>query len=256
MILKQMIGDHVLGLKLLTHSIKQVFGNFRAALQISGVIFAVLCTLTFFVFTRLEGQADLQFSGSFWALAVFAMVLSAAGYLWIAVSWHRFVLLDETPVGLIPRFHRKNIISYFIRLLIILLVLLITGLLMGFVALVLVSAFPSAAFATLLPLLINLGLSAFFFTLSPILVAGALGKKMSFSEAQAAFSGKLIGLLVLIVLIAFLSWLGGFVLGDIWRLGAVVSGVISTIYYWVTMMIGISIYTTLYGHFIEKRELV
>lgn len=258
----------MLGLRILLHALKQIFGNFRAALQISGLICAVQFGCSYFIFGASRLDFSLPLAASDLLSGVIMIVIWGAGFVWMAVAWHRYVLLNEKQNSVIPQLRIKNMGSYFMRSLLIGLVLIIVVLVLGGIGLlcnaIFAAVFPSAVTgwvygAMLYPLALNLVSSMLFFSLSPILVAGALGKEMSFAEAQSAFSGKLASLFVLAFVVGISSWIGGAIVSDVVAHLADVPGaaiIVEAIYYWVSAMAGISILTTLYGHFTEKRELV
>lgn len=45
------------------------------------------------------------------------MVVAFIATLWIAVAWHRFVLLNEAPQGLLPAFKGDRVMAYLLRML-------------------------------------------------------------------------------------------------------------------------------------------
>ncbi len=258
----------MLGLRIFIHALRQVFGNFRAALQISGLIYFILFACSYAVVWALDFGNFVQFGARETLLVVLLITLWMVGFLWIAVAWHRYVLLNETPRSVLPKFHGKNIASYFFRGLLIALVFFLIAAVLLIIWLlfnsILFAVFPNgitvgAIGMMLVPLVLNIVFSMVFFSLSPVLVAGALGRQMSFREAQSAFSGKWLSLFVLLIVTAAFST----VVRLVAELSAlplldylVVFGILQAALYWVSIMTGISVLTTLYGHFIEKRELV
>jgi hypothetical protein len=122
-----------------------------------------------------------------------AMILAFARIIvgiWVAVAWHRYILLEEEPGALLPAWNGAAIWAYFKAGLMVGLILLVVLLPLMTVAgfLLVPLAGPSAASPPLLLGLIGF-LVAFlpaifiFYRLSPALPAAAIGRPLTLREA-------------------------------------------------------------------------
>ena len=249
-----------MGLNLFVHSVQLVLADWRNALRISGVLYlacaigSLIIAFLFPVPTQPE-QIMAAGAGLFIPNLILALLYGVA-IMWLAVAWHRYVLLDEMPTGLVPEFNSSRILAYFGNSMLIGVILFAIGIVMVII---------TGIIATILgPFAGIVGIVFYFFMLiasyrvSPILPAAALGKPLKIGEAWAATSGAsgaivvlaLISILAVIVInipvfvLAFLGPVGSF-LGLLWSLG---TG-------WITTVVGVSILTTIYGHYVEGREI-
>jgi hypothetical protein len=174
---------------------------------------------------------------------------------WVAVTWHRFILLEEYP-GPVPSLTGKPIGSYIwasIKLAIILIlaaipILLIVGLPMA--SLVAISPLAGSLVGTLL---VGGVLGYLWLRIALILPAAAIGETLTIGEswsATARVSGAIFGVAILVMVVNLIVNLPSLLIG-----GGVASLVLSLIGQWFTAMLGVSILTTLYGHLVEGRDL-
>lgn len=247
-----------MGMAILRHSIGLVLNNLNAALRISAVLYfgpAVVLLLVMAVM----GVPSPQNMGAVGVLTGLIALVAAIGILWIAVAWHRYVLLDELPDGPIPPFRGDSMLRYFGYSLLIGLISLVAVVVVGLVGTPLI-----AMTGGFLPIALLVALATIFvvliinYRLSAVLPGTAVGKPVSLGEAWRATAnanGALIGLAILSAIVAvaidipayLLNYGGGvgMLLGQVWTTG---TG-------WLKLMVGVSILTTLYGHFIEGRAL-
>ncbi|MBD3665246.1 hypothetical protein [Sulfitobacter aestuariivivens] len=248
------------GWEIFMHSVRLVFSNLDAALRISLVPYAIsglaLVYLGSEALQLMEGVSpeDMMAAGpGVWTGFMLYGLISIIVALWIAVSWHRYVLLEEYPTGWIPRFHGgaifqylfKGVIIAFVVLGMVIVVTIILGLLIGWTgplgsALVSVAGFAAATYA--------------FYRLCPLLPAAAMGRNMVSREAWQATSGNdaTIAMLVFLVLVS------SFVLQipiSIFGAESVLGIAYSVIVGWIMMLVGVSVLTTFYGHFVEGRPI-
>lgn len=250
------------GWQIFVHSVRQVFNNLDGALRVSGVLYLVQIAVGMVVGGGLSFSArDMMSSGPgagfFLGMLVVLLVAVLTGF-WIAVAWHRYVLLGEKP-AILPTFRGDLIWSYLIRSFAYGVILIVVGAIWGGVVGFLVgSLFGSSVVVTmiLMAFLIYLPVLVIAFRISSDLPAAALGVNRPFMSGWAATAGQtgdLIGLAAIVVVFGVaLQLLGGFVFGQIGILSVIWSLVVG----WVQMMVGVSVLTTLYGHYIEKRALV
>lgn len=248
------------GWDIFVHSVRLVFRNLDAALRISLVLYLVYAIGQFW----LMSLAPAEVAGTPGALALtpqqavgslLSMLVTVLVSIWIAVAWHRYVLLEEVPHGWLPRFHGGILLGYLGRsiLLGILVVLatLVVGMVIGMIGTVTGSS-------GLIMLGGILGVAAgifLFYRLCPILPAGATGQPISMSRAWQAtqgIGGTVLLLVVLTLLATFLLGIPNTLSGDP---NSALSRIYSLVVGWPLMLVGISVLTTFYGHFIEGRPI-
>lgn len=249
------------GWLILRHSLRQVFGNLGGALRVSALLYMFQAVIGFALGASLmsgggmvpgQGVSSGQAMGALVALAV-AVVTS----LWIAVAWHRYVLLQE-EASLLPTFHGGRIWSYLLYSIGYAIILIAAGalwLLLIYTALGAVLGLPGIG-ALVVALLVYLPFIVFAFRLTAALPGAALGAGTPFFAGWQATSGQTLDLVVLgfllMLLSVVISLIGAFVLAPIPGVGLVWEIALG----WFQTMLGVSILTTLYGHYIEKRDLV
>ena len=189
--------------------------DWRNALRISGILYLVyavptlVLTLLFPVPTQ---PADLAAAGGgVAATGLITGILYLVAFLWLAVAWHRYILLDEMPTGLLPEFNGSRMLSYFGYSLLIGLVLIGLAIVMGIITGIVGAVIGQLAIVIVLVFYFLMLIASY--RLSPMLPAAAVG------------------------VFAFL--------GLLWQLAAG----------WVTMVVGVSLLTTIYGHYVEGRPL-
>jgi hypothetical protein len=253
------------GVQLFTHSIQQVIGNLGPALRISGVLYVVqiAASLIFGVSFMVDGEASAAAmrAGSFpWGGFLAVILVSLVTSLWIAVGWHRYVLRLESPNGIVPPLHADRMLAYFGRSILLAIVLMLIGMVIGFVVgLVLypiLGRSPGMGTAFLFVVLIYVPVVVVSYRLSLSLPGAALGEPMGFGASWEATKGAGGDILVL----GILSVVSAAVidLPPVWifpnlKILATAWQLVSS---WVFLMVGISILTTLYGHYAERRPLV
>jgi len=185
-------------------------------------------------------------------LLVLIILVVIATALWIAVAWHRYILLEESPSGLLPPIHQDRMLAYLGRGFVLFLLFMVTGaILLGLVA-SMAAVIP--AVALIIGFAVGLAMVVIFYRLSVILPAAALGQNMSLTQALEHTRGATVTI-VIIALSLFMTELAiqtvTLLLSFIPVVG-VLASIAATMF---TTMLGISILTTLYGYYIEKREL-
>jgi hypothetical protein len=242
------------------HSVRLVFSNIEAAFKVSLLPYA-LSSLAFVflgaaaasLLSKNDPQAMMAAPPGLWFGYIVYLFVSIIAALWIAVSWHRYVLLEEYPTSWVPAFHGNAIMTYFgrgflIGLLIIAVMVaisLVLGLALGWMG--------PASFA--LMGVIGFAVASYiFYRLCPVLPSAAIGRPMEFGEAwrATADSGGTIGVLVLLLIVcSMVVNIPNQIEGADTMIGIIYSLVIG----WFLMMIGSSVLTTFYGHFIESRAI-
>ena len=260
--------------QIIRHAFRMIFGNFGQALRASIGPYVVLIVGYLVVFA-LVGQsgAFMQLTSGVGTLpegAIGAVILTAIGLIpftlfvlaWIAVTWHRFILLEEYS-GILPAVSGRPIWPYVGRSILYGLLVGLLAIPLVFVAGIIMSPFLSSASPSVFPLpalimfvAITAVLSFVWFRIGLALPSVAVGEPVSMGTAWAAsrpMAGTIFGVAVLLMVI------NGIATVAVNQISAIVPffGVIVDIaVQWTILMLGVSILTTLYGHLIEKRPLI
>lgn len=248
------------GLQILTHSFRLVTGNLQEALKISGALYLVQVAGGLLLGQAAMGAPLGAGAGAGVGIGtLLVLIISIVVGIWIAVAWHRFVLLTERPDSYVPVFRGDLMRAYFLKSLllglIIVAVAFFLGLIVGVVAAPLMSI--GGGFFALLLIAILVQVPTIFVGLR--IAAGLPGAAIGVDrpltagwDATKSDNAPLFQLaLILGVAIWVINLIGYFVFGGVTVL-AVIWQVVTG---WFVMMVGVSILTTLYGHYIEKRAL-
>lgn len=250
------------GWSIFAHSVGMVTRNLSEALRIALVPvligFALIVALTLMTGLSIGTMSDPEvmdkmmrdggMGAFFFPFFLFAIVFIVIE-LWIFVSWHRFILLEEYPTGWIPEFRFDRIMAYFGR-----------GLLIGVIMMAMwIPVMMAVMFAGSLGVLIMLG--AMFFSvvlvyrLVAILPAAAIGRSLTVGQAWEATRGASGTILVLV----FVIFLAQFLLQLVTGLSMMVFpplGIAFQLFVALVMsLVNVSILTTFYGHYVEGREI-
>src|SRR5690606_37356363 len=99
----------IMGVKIFVHAVRLVFNNLGDAVRISAVLYLVPVVLA----GLMLGDADPASPSPTWPVGLLLAIAAIAGAFWVAVAWHRFILLDERTAGLLPAFNGSRVLSYF-----------------------------------------------------------------------------------------------------------------------------------------------
>ncbi|MCC1492469.1 hypothetical protein [Cognatishimia sp. F0-27] len=243
------------GWQIFMHSVQLVLRNLTAALQVSGLLYLVQVAAQISAWSNPAPVSDDPIAAIGAQASFGSVLLSIAGLiasLWIAVGWHRYVLANETPRGWVPVWQGPYLLGYLGRSvligLLIAIAIMIAGIPVGLLAAVVPSIAALFAFG-----LVGLG-GYLFFRLGVMLPAGAVGKPLKLKEAWEATrddDGAVIVLAFIVMggsaLIQLPSLIGG--------AGTIVDLVYQIVVGWFATVIGISVLTTLYGHYVEGRPI-
>ncbi|WP_417269256.1 hypothetical protein [Celeribacter sp.] len=238
------------GFQILKTAIDDVFKNLADALAISGLLWiGVIAAQVVFVGTyggvsmnEIETPIDLPAGIIKWMfiLNLATLVIS----LWVAVAWHRFIILGERPTTLIPPMNGSRVMAYFLMSLligvIVVAVLLVASVILSPLAMMGGTSLVVAGFVVLL-----IPITYIVYRISPVLPAAALGEgigigaawKQTDSVKSAVFQ------------VGILATLAGFVLqqiGVLFSSSALLSMLYSLASGWVMLMVGVSVFSTIY----------
>ncbi len=247
------------GVQIFMHALRMVFGNLGPVLRLSAVLYALLF-LAFgslgFGAIGLESASDDGVSaeavGQLALGATLAALFGLVAQVWIIVNWHRYVLLEDYPAGWIPRWPGFAVFRYMGRAILLGLVIA----LIMIPALILVGG--AMALSQGLGVVLVSGLAALgsylFFRLGIVLPAAAIGEPLTFREAWTATKdpdGAVI-VLVFVVVAGGLFLQLPILLFD--SIGAsILSGAAALVAGWINTMVGASLLTTLFGHYVQGR---
>lgn len=247
------------GWQIFRHSFNLVITNLDQALRLSLVLYLVQSAYTVYSFYNppqtmdVEGTQVPMMSPDTILPTIVLGLLAVIASLWIAVAWHRYALTGETTSGWLPQFHGSAVMGYLGRSILIG-VLVVLG--------VMVLSIPVGIISIGLPglagimSLILIGVAAYlFFRLGIMLPAAAMDEKLTLGSAWDATKGQSSTILILSlivvgasVIVQLPSWLND-------DPTSVINVVYSLVVNWFATMIGISVLTTLYGHFVENRPI-
>lgn len=249
-----------MGWKIFKHSLLMVFRNFWKALHIAGVpsLISAAVFLGYFFLAMLFGvfgEFDSQSPTLILLIVAGGILMFATIYFsifWIVVAWHRFVLLEETPQGIFPPLRMDRMWAYFGRVLQIFAVFILPALL----SLGVVNAFlqSNVAMAIAIGAVLFFTLSVFAYRLSLILPAAALGKRLTMSEAWEATKGQT-GSIIALLLLMIGFQIGTMAVFTVLNFIPIVGAIVQIIGQMLLTILGASVLTTLYGVYVEKREL-
>lgn len=249
------------GVQIFVHSVRQVFGNLGDAIKISALPYAIQMLAVFLLLGSIDRTGPEMMSGltgTFILKLTLVIVVTLVTSMWMAVVWHCFILRNERPTGFIPRFLPNRIWAYFRRTLGIIGIFAILGVAFGTVAgLVTGLLFPKGRLRLMsFMILLYFPLLIIFYRFATALPAAAVGALVSFSAGWDATRWEG-GTFAMLAVITILLQLAGEVV-DIYVFGGsgVSSDIWNLLFDWILGLVLLSILTTLYGHYIERRELV
>ena len=251
-----------------SHAFRSTINNLAFAFHASwpwmAVLLPVLIAGNLYVYAETGGNPEQQTVGSVvtsFAIGVITMLAFAS----IAVSWHRYVLLDEMPEGIQRLRIDATVCRYFGNLLFISLMLGLACVLAYILFLSLTFSRSGIGTIIAVPGMIAMLLFATnaFYRLGVKLPAIALGRHdFGLGDAWRITSGnfwQMVGLGILYFLLgaaaALIIGAIGYSLGMLGAtLGIALSVSIQLVLQWMLTIFGITILTSLYGFFVENRN--
>ncbi|WP_323035142.1 hypothetical protein [Pararhodobacter sp.] len=256
------------GVRIFIHAVRMVLGNLNVALRVSGALLAI-----HLVIGLMAGEAYFssgmgmsggapgempQFSGLMFLLSVLQIIFG----LWIAVAWHRFILLEEQPGAFLPVWNGAAIWSYFKAGFVLALIVIVAVIPMMFLAGLVVLPFVAGDMGSpgLLPGLIGFAImylpAAYIaYRISPMLPSAAVGKRMTVKEAWQSTSTSGLSFVVLTLVSVLAGWLIYMPAGLLAGNALIIAVIWAALAQWLSILVGASILTTIYGHYVQKREL-
>lgn len=234
-------------IRIMMHALRQVFGNLRQALMLSAIPVAIQFALVIAVRVQADqpGPAALLAMGLAMGLA---MVIS---FVWIAVRWHRFVLLNEQ--GLFRPPSGAAMLRYVGVTVLTVLVMIPPSLAMWLVFRTLVLAAPPVSAVVLgAGAILTQALALILGTALPGAAIGAANPLRTAWRALSPAWGTVLALTIPAIF-------AGSIIEGLSRAVAStlppVAAIGTLILYWLSWLIGLSVLTTLWGHYVEGRPL-
>lgn len=251
------------GISIFLHSIRMVLGNLGPALRIGVLPLLVMAAAGWMFASNFtappEGGAPTIPDAGAFGSGLVAMVVQILVSLWIAVAWHRYILLEEEPGAFAPGWNGTAIWAYFKAALIvgILMILLAIPLMMlaGFLAMPSMGASggePGLIAGLVFFLLVGIPLTWVGYRLGPVLAGAAIGQGQTLAEAWRATARGAVDLLVLAAVSVLALWLPVMVVSV---LPGVLAVVLNAVINWASVMVGVGIITTIFGHYVQGRAL-
>ncbi|WP_170382284.1 hypothetical protein [Ruegeria atlantica] len=258
----------MLGWQIFVHSVRMVIRNWRQALRI-GLIPSTLIAVLTFIFHGSQAIGSTNQSWFAWfesmssaGQAGFALVVVGNLFviLWVFVAWHRFVLLEEYPNGWIPPLHAMYLGQYLKQGVKVLAVAFVVSFLISFVCLLVLVFLTSASSLPRgvlnLPPLVSSFISFFVvFRLGITFPATAIGQTLSMKNAYYFTKGKAGSLLFLAIVQLTGIFLAEVIIGVVASFLPMLSLAADVVFHLFFSLVHVSVWTTMYGVFVEKREL-
>lgn len=255
------------GWTIFIHSLRMVFENLGPALRISGLLYLVhMLVNAYFVLNYADDLQVLQQnmtagfvptelpSGLVTAMTL-NLVVSLLTSLWIAVLWHRFILLSQIPDSIIPPLFSGMVARYLGKTIQLSLMLAVFGVVLGMLLGVAIGPFLGPLSAAAIPLILLGVLLYLSYRLGLVFPAIALSTPMAFKaswENTKTASGAIAQLAAIAVVSTVIIQIPSNMNSDP---SSIIDLIYSYVIGWIAMMVGISVLTTLYGIFIEGREI-
>lgn len=252
-----------MAVQILRHAFTMIFGNMGQALRVSIGPYALLILVVVVGLMMIgtpedglfdqSGAPDISATGVLvlTGIAVFALFVFG----WVAVSWHRFILLEEYA-GVLPAVADRPIWPYIGRSILYGFLMIAIAIPIFFIVGLVAAPFMSLGGSLIVFVVASTVLTYIWFRIALALPSVAVGKPISLGEAWAAssgLSGTIFGVAFLLMLINGLS---DIVIDSIAPTLPIIGFAMSVAMQWLLLMLGISILTTFYGHLIEKRPLI
>ncbi len=258
--------------QIIRHAFRMIYDNLGQALRVSVGPYLILVIASVVAITLADlptafvvdpsagvpvGLSPLVFLAII-ALLVFGLFVFG----WVAVSWHRFILLEEYA-GALPAVAGRPIWPYVGRMMLYGFFVVIAAIPIFFVFGLVAAPFASGPndsqpviVVGFFVFLASALLTFIWFRIALALPGVAVGKPISIGEAWSATSSMAGTIFGVAFLLMGINGIAGLVVGQVSALLPIIGFVLNILVQWVTLMLGVSILTTFYGHLIEKRPLV
>lgn len=249
-----------MGVDLFLHSVRMVLVDWKTSLRITGLLYLIYAVPDLLISLNSSSATAFSSQDQYMGLAgasSIAGMLAIVASLWIAVAWHRYVLLNEGVSRVLPPFHGRRMLTYFFLGFALAVVAGIPAIVIYFVVgFPMTMLGPMGEFIGFVPAL-AVGL-VIFYRLSPLLPAAALGQPLPIGDAWQATkgaTGTLVGLAIMSAIAGVIISLPGVALAFMGPIGQTLSLAWNFAIGWLVVVAGVSILTSIYGVYVEGRAL-
>ncbi|WP_339641515.1 hypothetical protein [Jannaschia helgolandensis] len=260
----------MLGWKLFLRAVMLIIDNLGDALRLSAVPYLLVVAVTVWLSVSYPEwigatgfDPDNMPPAGFLGGQMLVLLANMTATIWIAVNWHRYVLLSETFDGWMPAFRGPEMLGYLGRSLLVGVIMLL-GIFLTSLVINLVVGMLAPPLAGVLAgtggLFVGMIL---FYRLALVLPAGAIGQPITLSQSLEETRNHVGTVLVLAILtVGFTLMLQLPALIDGGGADATADagpGIITVIYQlvigWIGLILGVGTLTALYGHLVEGRPV-
>lgn len=250
-------------MQLFSHSVRMVLNNFNVALRISTPLIAIML-FGYFVLgdSSTAALGDGSFGGDnldadFSAGAALSVFLQVVVSLWVAVAWHRFILLEETPSGYVPPFHGNRVLAYFLKGLLLFIIVFAAALVLGFGGgmMFVVETLVTYILGAVLIGVMLVAIIVISARLYVILPAAAVGEPLSLRQAWDATDGMTLPIVLAYILLVLVLMVGGLLIGVVAAFTGIIGTILLIAFNAVATLFSLSLLTTVYGVAIEGRSI-
>lgn len=243
------------GYQIFVHALRMVFGNFGPVMRLTLGPVALLLVGGGLILGTVAGVTAGGGGEALGALLILVFaVFAAVMVFWVIVAWHRFVLLEVYPADWFPPWPGPAVYRYIGKVVVLSLVVF----LILIPAMLISAGFTMASPA--LGVLFNFGLTALssylFYRFGVVLPAAAIDAPMGFGEAWRLTRDPDGGIVVLVLISAAFSTVLQVAALGLAATGMTVLPVAFGVFVgWLNLMVGASVLTTLYGHYVDGRAI-
>lgn len=244
-------------IKLISHALRMVFGDLAGALRVTGLLYLLSQAVVILPPLLLNGTYSINdpfgvtspgFGLVTFAVVIVTLILSIILSTWMAVAWHRYILLNETGLS----YPKGKVGSYFwtgfgygiLCFLPAILFAIVIGMVVG----------PEAIECPLAIGVLTVLVSFLFLRIAMGLPGLCVDNNVVFRESwrmTAPLSSAIFGVALIAGVVAVLSTYATMALGG----SLVVALIFSIIIGWVQLVVTLSVLTTVYGVVVEGRQL-
>ena len=265
----------LLSWKIFKKSVLIVLDNLKEAFRVSGAIFvaAVFASSALNVFLTGDltiGAPDIQavkdtngqdqlvalnFSSQKITALMGGNLIFFIAMSWIAIAWHRFILIEESTNYIFPIWDNSRIIKYSIKTIAIVTSVIFLLIIPFSMINIFINSLGLVLILPAVNILLFISFYYLFFRAGLVLPSIALDKTMSIKQSffeTKTMSKEIWGLAVIVIVMI----LGIGVISGILAPNNIIGVLVTSLFQWIVVMVSASLMTTLYGHIIERRPIL
>ena len=260
--------------KIFRRSVLIVSDNLKEAFRISGAIFvaAVFASSALNVFltgdliigppqfqtvTNDSGQDQLMalnFSSEKMIALLGGNFIFFIAMSWIAIAWHRFILIEESGNQLIPIWNNLRVLKYSIKTIAIISSVIFILIIPFSMLNIFINGLGLVAILPIVNILLFISFYYLFFRAGLVLPSIALDETMSIRKSfreTKDISNEIWGLAAIVI--TMILSIG--IISGILAPSNIIGVLVTSFFQWIVVMISASLMTTLYGHVVERRPI-